>query len=69
MDAKETLLTPEQVANILNLHILTVYNYIRKGRLGAVRLGRTYRILPSDLELFVEMNRVKSILCMKRDDD
>lgn len=69
MDAKESLLTPEQVANILNLHILTVYSYIRKGQLGAVRLGRTYRILPSDLELFVETNRVRSTPLVKKECD
>jgi excisionase family DNA binding protein len=53
-----SLLTPEQVAGILQIHILTVYQYIRKGKLSAIKLGRSYRIMPEDLERLIEMNRV-----------
>jgi len=53
------LLTPEQVAGILQVHILTVYSYIRQGNLNAIRLGRGYRITPEDLALFIESNRVR----------
>ena len=53
------LLTPEQVAEILQVHILSVYSYIRRGKLDAVRLGRSYRIIPDDLTLFIESNRIK----------
>lgn len=53
------LLTPGQVAGILRVHVLTVYSYIRRGKLDAVRLGRSYRIIPEDLKLFIESNRVK----------
>ena len=60
-DTKQ-LLTPEQVSEILQVHILTVYEYIRSGRLNAVRLGRNYRIVPSDLDLFLEANRVKVMI-------
>ena len=52
------LLTPEQVAEILQVHVLTVYGYIRWGKLDAVRLGRSYRIIPKDLTRFIESNRV-----------
>jgi len=57
IDSKQ-LLTPEQVSAILQVHILTVYDYIRGGKLQAVRLGRHYRVLPADLELFLEERRV-----------
>jgi excisionase family DNA binding protein len=53
------LLTPEQVAEILQIHVLTVYSYIRQGKLSAIRLGRSYRISPDDLERLIEMNRVQ----------
>jgi excisionase family DNA binding protein len=52
------LLTPEQVAEILQIHILTVYSYIRRGKLSAIRLGRSYRITPEDLDKMIENNRV-----------
>jgi len=59
MDIDNNLLTPEQVAGILQVHVLTVYSYIRRGKLEAIRLGRSYRITPQDLALFIETNRVK----------
>jgi len=59
MKSNKNLLTPEQVAGILQIHVLTVYSYIRRGKLDAVRLGRSYRIIPEDLEIFIESNRIK----------
>ncbi|MBB2915513.1 excisionase family DNA binding protein [Streptosporangium becharense] len=44
--------TVEQVANLLNLHVKTVRNYVRDGRLRAVRIGKQYRITREDLEAF-----------------
>jgi len=58
-DDKKNLLTPEQVAEVLQVHLLTVYSYIRRGNLDAIRLGRSYRIIPEDLERFIESNRIK----------
>ncbi len=60
MKGNNNLLTPEQVAEILQVHVLTVYGYIRRRKLDAVRLGRSYRIIPEDFELFIESNRVNT---------
>lgn len=60
MKVSDTLLTPEQVAGILQVHLLTVYGYIRQGKLDAIRLGRSYRIIPKELTRFIELNRFKS---------
>ena len=57
----DNLLTPEQVAAILQVHVLTIYSYIRRGKLDAVHLGRSYRIIPKDLTRFIESNRIKKI--------
>jgi excisionase family DNA binding protein len=59
MKNNSNLLTPEQVSEILQIHVLTVYSYIRQGKLGAVRLGRSYRISSDDLDNLLELNRVK----------
>lgn len=59
MITMQNLLTPEQVAEILQIHILMVYNYIRQGKLNAVRLGRSYRVTLEDLNKLIENNRVK----------
>lgn len=58
MKNTSNLLTPEQVAEILQLHLLTIYRYIHQGKLAAIRFGRSYRIIPKDLRHFIEANRV-----------
>jgi excisionase family DNA binding protein len=47
------LLTVEQVATILQVHWQSVLNYIKRGDLVAVRLGRGYRIERKDLDKFL----------------
>lgn len=42
----------QQVARELNLHVRTVRNYVREGRLKATRIGKQYRIAREDLEIF-----------------
>ncbi len=59
MKGNNNLLTPEQVAEMLQVHVLTLYGYIRQGKLDAIRLGRSYRIIPEDLTRFIESNRIK----------
>ncbi len=46
----EELYSVEQVADRLGLHVKTVRNYVREGRLKAVRIGKQYRIAREDLE-------------------
>jgi excisionase family DNA binding protein len=53
-------LTPEQVADYLQISKDTVYRYIREGKLPAVRLGRSYRVPPEYLELFLIARRTKA---------
>lgn len=46
-------LTVEQVATLLKVHWQSVLNYIKRGDLPAVRIGRGYRISRSGLEKFI----------------
>jgi len=48
----QELYTVEQVAQRLGLHVRTVRNYVRDGRLKGVRIGKQYRIAREDLEAF-----------------
>ena len=48
----QQLYTVDQVADLLGLHVKTVRNYVRDGRLTAVRIGKQYRIARADLESF-----------------
>jgi len=46
------LLTPDQVAQLLNLHVRTVRRYLREGRLKGKRVGKEYRVTRADLDEF-----------------
>lgn len=48
----EEIYTVEQFADRLKLHPKTVLRFIREGRLRAVKVGRSWRILRSELEAF-----------------
>lgn len=57
---RSDLMTVEQVADYLQLNKLTVYKYIRDGRLPAARLGKAYRIRLSDVDAFLERQMTPS---------
>ena len=46
----QELLSVDQVAERLGLHVKTVRGYVRDGRLRATRIGKQYRIARADLE-------------------
>ncbi len=56
---KNEFLTPEEVAAILRINVMTVYGYIQQANLDAIRLGRNYRISRKDLNSFIKSKRTK----------
>ncbi len=53
MEEMKEVMTPEQVAEYLQLNKDTVYRYIREGKLAASRLGRNYRITKANVDVFL----------------
>lgn len=51
---REKLLTPEQVAEMLQVHHLTVLKYLKAGKIRSIKLGRVYRIREKDLDAFFD---------------
>lgn len=49
--------TPEEIASHLKVHLQTVLNYIKDGRLKAVKLEKGYRVSELDFKRFVESSR------------
>ena len=57
-DKRETI-TTQEAAILLNCAVITVHQYIKKGLLPAVKVGRKYIIRQSDLEK--SLSEVKSL--------
>lgn len=53
--------TVEQVAELLQVHWQTVLNYIKGGKLEAMKLGRGYRISQDALNLFIQKQSSKVV--------
>lgn len=49
----QDVMTPEQVADFLQLAPDTIYRLIKQHKLGAAKIGRSYRIPREDVELFI----------------
>ena len=50
MKAKPEFLTTEQVAKLLQIHVVTVRRLIKAGKLPAVRIGGQWRLDPADIK-------------------
>ena len=55
----EKYLTPEQVAEMYGVKVITVWDWIRKKKLGAIKSGRLYHITPEQLKEFEEARKTK----------
>ncbi len=43
---------------MFRMNALTIYDYVREGKLPAVKIGRSYRILESDLNTFIKEHKL-----------
>lgn len=48
----------EDLAKVLNVNIMTIYRYIKSGKINAYKIGKEYRIKHKEFELF--LNKVKT---------
>ncbi len=53
----DRLLTIEQVAKKLQVSKMTIYRYIKAGKITVYKIGKEYRIKESDLDKFLEKSR------------
>ncbi len=53
----ETLLTPVDVANRLQVNERTVTQWLRKGHLRGFKVGKEWRISAADLEGFLQASK------------
>ena len=58
MSENNELLTAEDVARIMKVHIRTVRQWVNDGKLDVIRIGaHDYRIMRADLDKFIEERR------------
>lgn len=57
MSPQLDLMTVREVADAMRVSTMTVYRLINAGELPALRVGRHFRVLRSDLETYVREHR------------
>jgi excisionase family DNA binding protein len=55
MSARE-IFTPDQVAEYMQINLVTIYKNIKEGRLLAFKIGKQYRITAESINLFIAEN-------------
>ena len=58
MVPEHRLLTVREVADAMRVSTMTVYRLIKAGELGAIRVGRHFRIREEDLTAFLNAQTV-----------
>jgi excisionase family DNA binding protein len=56
----EPLLTVGEVAGVMRVSNMTVYRLIKSGQLGAIRVGKNYRIRSKDVERYLAQRAVSA---------
>lgn len=50
----EKCYTCEEISQRYDIKVITVWEWIRKGKLPAIKIGKSYRVRPEDLKRFEE---------------
>src|SRR6266567_1088626 len=56
----EHLMTSEEIAELLHIDPVTVRRLVNKGELSAYRIGADYRFAPSDLQHYLQRQRISA---------
>lgn len=61
----EKLLSVNQLADILGLRKITIYEWVRNNKIPFIKLGKRVLFYPNDIEEFIKTNRVEGKICEK----
>ena len=59
-DFGDSLLTVGEVAELMRVSNMTVYRLIKAGQLGAIRVGKNYRIRRTDVDRYLSDRAVRT---------
>jgi putative resolvase len=54
MEVKSNFYTTSEIAEMLKLNVMTIYRYIKSGKLSAHKIGKEYRVSKVELEKFLK---------------
>jgi len=56
---QEKFYTARELADILKLNIMTIYRYIKAGKLKAYKIGKEFRINKEEFQRFLDKVKTK----------
>ena len=59
MNQEKEFYKAEYLAEILDVNIMTIYRYIKAGKLNAYKIGKEYRIDKKEFNRFLESVKTK----------
>lgn len=59
MKTSDEFYTTEELATKLKLNVMTIYRYIKAGKLRAHKIGKEYRIGKAEFERFIKSTETK----------
>ena len=59
--SKSRFLTVQEVADLMRVSSMTVYRLIKAGELGAVRVGRSYRVTEDDVDRYLASGYTQAV--------
>ncbi|MFA6428196.1 MAG: helix-turn-helix domain-containing protein [Candidatus Buchananbacteria bacterium] len=58
MTLKDEFYTAEELATKLKLNVMTIYRYIKAGKLKALKIGKEYRINRAEFAKFLNKSKL-----------
>lgn len=55
---KDKLLTVYEAAEYLDIHPMTLYRWVRKGKMPAAKLGKNWRFRKEKLDAWIDKNTI-----------
>lgn len=59
MNAEKEFYTAEDLSKVLEVNIMTIYRYIKAGKLRAYKIGKEYRIDHKEFRRFLDTVKTK----------
>ncbi len=57
---KKEFYTAQELANILKVNIMTIYRYIKAGKIKAYKIGKEFRIEKKEFDNFLDKVKTKT---------